>query len=93
VIVCNIASGGVGVSLHDTRGRYARLALISPNYSAIQLRQTLGRVWRQGGKTKSIQKIIFAAGTIEERACDAVRSKLQNLALLNDGDLTAGIQI
>lgn len=92
VVVCNIASGGVGVSLHDLRGEYPRLSLISPNYSAIQLRQTLGRVWRQGGKTKSVQKIVFASGTIEEAACRAVRAKLQNLALLNDGDLKAGIQ-
>jgi len=92
IIICNIAAGGVGISLHDVRGERPRLSLISPNYSAIQLVQAIGRAWRQGGKSATIQRVVFAAGTIEETACDAVRTKLENLALLNDGDLTAGIQ-
>lgn len=90
VIVCNIAAGGTGVNLHDTSGERPRFTIISPNYSAVQLKQALGRVWRQGG-SKSIQKIVFAAGTIEETACEAVRRKIQNLNLLNDGDLMAGV--
>lgn len=92
IILANIAAGGVGISLHDLRGEYPRLSLISPNFSAIQMVQALGRVWRQGSKTKSIQKIVFAAQTIEERACTAVRGKLRNLAALNDGDLQAGLK-
>lgn len=93
VIVCNIAAGGIGISLHDLNGRYPRFALISPNYSAIQLKQALGRVWRSGGKTKSIQRIVFAAKTIEEGAARAVNAKLRNLSLLNDGDLMTGIKL
>jgi superfamily II DNA or RNA helicase len=88
VIVCNIRAGGVGVSLHDLNGRHARLALISPTWSAIDLRQALGRVHRAGGLTKSRQRILFAAGTVEERVSRLVESKLQNLDLLNDGDLS-----
>lgn len=90
-LICNIAAGGQSISLHDVRGEYPRLSLISPNYSAIQMKQVLGRPRRDGGKSKSIQKIIFAKGTIEEEACDAVRSKLHNLDLLNDGDFSGGI--
>lgn len=92
-IVCNIAAGGVGISLHDLNGRYPRFSLISPNYSAIQLKQALGRVWRAEGKTKSIQRIVFAAKTVEEGACRAVNAKLRNLSLLNDGDLMSGIKL
>jgi hypothetical protein len=85
-IVCNIRAGGVGVSLHDPTGKKPRLALISPTYSAQDLRQALGRVHRAGG-AHSIQRIIFAADTIEERACEAVAAKLAHIDLLNDGDL------
>jgi len=92
IIVCNIAAGGVGVSLHDLNGNHARESLISPNYSAIQLKQALGRIHRVDGKTECVQKIIFAAGTIEERACEKVQARLNNLALLNDGDMMEGIQ-
>jgi superfamily II DNA or RNA helicase len=91
LIICNIAAGGVGISLHDLRGEYPRVSLISPAYSAINLVQALGRVHRAGGKSKSIQRIIFAAGCVEEEACKSVNKKIQNLNALNDGDLRSGI--
>lgn len=87
VIIVNVAAGGAGLSLHDITGNYPRLALISPSYSAVQMRQALGRVWRDSAKTKSIQKIVFVAKTIEEQVCKSVNQKLENLDLLNDGDL------
>jgi len=61
--------------------------LISPSYSAVLMRQALGRVWRDSSKSKSVQKIIFAAKTIEVEVCKSVNQKLDNLDLLNDGDL------
>lgn len=87
VIVCNIRAGGVGVSLHDVTGRHPRLALISPTWSAIDLRQALGRVHRAGGKSKSRQRILFADKTVETRVSKLVEAKLANLDLLNDGEL------
>lgn len=87
VILVNIQSGGSGLNLHDINGDNPRLALISPSYSAVLMRQTTGRVWRDSAKSKSIQKIVFVAGTIEEDVCEKVKSKLNNLDLLNDGDL------
>ena len=86
VIICNIRAGGVGVSLHDPNGAKPRLALISPTFSAQDLRQALGRVHRAGG-AHSIQRIVFAAGTVEEKACVAVDAKLACIDTLNDGDL------
>lgn len=93
IIICNIAAGGVGISLHDTTGDRPRVSIISPNYSAIQMLQALGRIHRANGKSKSIQYIMFAAKTIEEDACYSVQNRLNNLAVLNDGDMTSGIKI
>jgi len=88
IILVNIAAGGAGLSLHDLNGNYPRMSLICPSYSAVLMRQATGRVWRDSAKTKSIQKIVFVADTIEEQVCKIVNQKLENLDLLNDGDLT-----
>ena len=87
VMLANIKAGGVGVSLHDLNGDHPRLALLSPTFSALDLTQALGRVWRQGGKTKSLQRIVLAAGTVEEHIHKRINNKLANISLLNDGDL------
>ena len=87
VIIVNCAAGSVGISLHDLNGNYPRLSLISPSYSAVHMRQATGRVWRDGSKTTSLQRIIFVSNTIEVKVCEAVNKKLNNLDLLNDGDL------
>lgn len=92
-VVVNIRAGGVGVGFHDVRGEFWRGVLVCPTFSAVDLVQFLGRVWRDGSKTISRQSIVFAAKTIEEAACRAVRPKLRGLAALNDGDLEAGVKI
>ena len=88
VCISMIQAGGTGLSLHDVTGEHPRVSLISPTFSAIELRQTLGRVHRAGGKSKSVQKIVFAANTVEDQVCRAVRRKLNNLDMINDGELT-----
>lgn len=87
VILCNIAAGGVGLDLHDTRGQYPRVALLSPTYNVFDLKQALGRVHRAGGKSKSIQRIVYAAKTVEVDVCKQVNKKLDCISALNDGDL------
>jgi len=87
VMVANIKAGGVGISLHDVNGKYPRISLISPTYSATNLIQVLGRIHRSGGKSKSLQRLIFAANTPEEKISKLLYKKLANLSLLNDGDL------
>lgn len=91
IMLVGISAGGSGLSLHDLNGNHPRLALISPSYSAVLMRQALGRVWRDGAKTKSLQRIVFISNTIEEQVCARVNQKLNNLDLINDGDLTNGI--
>lgn len=88
IILVNIAAGGAGLSLHDLNGKYPRLSLISPSYSAVQMRQATGRVWRDGAKSKSVQKIVFVSNTVEEKVCESVNRKLDNLDHLNDGDMS-----
>ena len=85
IMIANLAAGNAGVSLHDLNGNYPRGSVISPSYSAINLLQALGRIHRANGKTKCIQKVMFAAGTIEEEACKRVQCKLNNLECLNEG--------
>jgi len=90
IMLANIKAGGVSIDLHDLNGNHPRCSIVSPNFSAIELIQALGRIHRQGGLTKCYQQIMFAAGTIEERACQRVQMRLNNLSCLNDGDLMDG---
>ena len=87
ICLCMIQAGGVGLSLHDVHGTHPRVSIISPGYSAIEFRQALGRIHRAGGKSSARQYVVFANDTVEEGVCRAVNSKLNNLDLLNDGDL------
>lgn len=87
IIVCNSESGGVGLSLHDLHGSHPRLSLISPGYSAKIFRQVVGRVHRSGGRTKSLQRVICIAGTVEETLANSLEHKLSRLDALTDGDL------
>lgn len=87
VMLCQIQSGGVGVSLHDERGERPRSSLICPTYSAIDLKQALGRIHRAGARSKSVQRIIFAADSVEEQVMKKVKAKLHNIETLNDGDI------
>lgn len=87
VILVNTAAGGAGLSLHDLNGKYSRMSIISPTPSAVNLRQVLGRIHRDAAKSKALQKIVFAANTEEEDVCENVKKKLNNLDIINDGDL------
>lgn len=87
IMLCQIQSGGVGVSLHDVNGKRPRSSLICPTYSAIDLKQALGRIHRAGAKSKAVQRIIFAADSIEENVMRRVKAKLKNIETLNDGDI------
>lgn len=87
VILVSLMAGGAGISLHDDRGIAPRQSLISPSYSAIDLVQAIGRIWRAGSHSKATQRVIYAAGTIEEEIAASVTAKIQNIETLNDGDV------
>lgn len=87
VIILNIKAGSVGLSLHDIKGGHPRVSLISPTYNSIDLVQALGRVHRAGGKTRSLQRIIYVANTVEHRIADKLKKKLSNINSINNGDV------
>ena len=88
MILVSVKAGGGGLSLHDLHGGHPRIALISPSYSAVEMRQVIGRIWRDDAKTKGIQKLICVANTVEEKVYHSVMNKLDNLDLINDGMLS-----
>lgn len=87
VIVLNSAAGGVGISLHAL-GEKPRTSLISPTFNAVTLKQCLGRVHRAGGRSRSVQRLVYCAGTIEESIAASVRKKLDRMDLISDGELS-----
>jgi len=91
ILLCNLKSGGVALSLHDLNGNHPRETIITPSFSAIDMLQAMGRIFRQGSLTKCYQRIVFASNCVESRACEKVQAKLNNLSCLNDGDLRSGI--
>ena len=51
VTIATISSGGVGISLHDEDGNFPRSSIICPSFSAVDLRQALGRIHRANSKS------------------------------------------
>lgn len=88
IILVNSQAGGAGLSLHDLTGKHPRLSLISPSYDPITFHQIFGRVHRSGAKSKSIQKVIYLAGTVEEEVCKTVAKGLSHLHTLNETPFT-----
>lgn len=80
-------AGGASINLHDLQGGHQRISLICPTYAPITLQQICGRTYRAGSKTVPIIKLVYAAGTIEQKVSEVVSRKLDNIAALNDGDL------
>lgn len=85
VMVGMMAACSVALSLHDERHERPRVSLISPGYTASEFVQALGRIRRVGGTT-AVQKIIIAAGTVEEKVGRSIERKMNNITALNDGD-------
>jgi superfamily II DNA or RNA helicase len=86
-LVVQSSAGGVGISLHDTHGRYPRHSLISPPESARDLIQVLGRNRRVGQKSPAFRSVITLAGSVESRVSAAVARKADQIETINDGDL------
>ncbi len=85
VLVGVSEAAGVGMDAHDVTGKHPRGVLISPGFSAKTTRQLVGRVCRAGGRSKSLQRFIFATG--EEGLHETLSRKLNCLDTLNDADL------
>lgn len=75
IMICTIPSITLGISLHDLHG-VPRMTIIMPVLSAITYEQLLGRTYRVGIQTPTIQKIIFFADTCEQVLCNQLKNKL-----------------
>lgn len=85
ILIANIRAGGVGISLHDLCG-VPRTAIILPSWSAVELKQALGRIWRAGGRSEAVQYVLYAAGVpVEERVAGLLEEKLRRMSVFNDG--------
>ena len=94
VIIGQIQACREGLNLHDLNGNHSRVALIMPSPSIYDTKQVLGRVHRSGGKTKSIQYLVYAAGVpIEENICEKLDTKLKRLDVLADGECDPTISL
>jgi len=82
-IVANTAAGGTGVNLHDITGNRPRLSLITPDFNAKTYKQVLFRTYRNGALTDTIQKVLVAAGTIEEHVVKLMNRKLKDMESLH----------
>jgi len=87
IIICNIKAGSEGLSLHDTNGKYPRVSLICPTWSAQELLQALGRIHRATGKSDCIQEIIYCKNTVEESMSVVIQNKINNIKLFNEGKI------
>ena len=87
-LVVNIAAGGEGISLHDQDGKYPRVGLLSIPESSTHLIQALGRNDRVGAKSVGLNRILFVAGTMEEKVYENLSGKIRNIDTINDGDLS-----
>ena len=83
-IVVNTAAGGTGISLHDVNGDRPRVSLISPQFSAKDHVQVLGRIHRNGMKSDALQKILVASGSVEEAVMSSMQRRLDNLAIMQN---------
>ena len=51
IFIANTQAGNMGVSLHDLNGNFPRHSLLFPCWSAVNIVQAIGRIYRALGKT------------------------------------------
>ena len=86
-LALNSEACGLSIGLQDLDGEHPRFGIVSPPWSATTFIQLVGRFPRDGGKSKSHFRVIFADRTVEVKMYHALKSKLDNLDALTDGDL------
>ena len=90
--IATIEAGGMSISLHQLRrDQRPRTSIIRPNFKADCLVQSLGRIYRAGGKMPHpvVQKIVLCAGTVEQtKVYRRLMAKVANISALTDSDLS-----
>ena len=88
VLIATAEAGGASISLHNDReGQRKRTSLIVPHASASVFQQVLGRIYRAGGLTPALQRIVIAANTPEVKIAKRLEAKINLINTLTDQDL------
>lgn len=83
-LICTHDAGGTSEDMHDLKGR-PRVSMISPPESGFQLKQTIGRICRDGALSKAMQYVFYMAG-VEEDVYHSVKGSFASIDALNDGE-------
>lgn len=81
VLICQIRAGGVGISLHDIIGDHPRIGLHSPTWSAIDMKQAIGRLYRADAKSHTKQRVVYCKPSntpAEPSVAEAVANQKDN---------------
>lgn len=90
VVIATHGAGGEGIELHDSRGEFPRVALISPPDAARMFIQACGRHHRATALSPATSYLILVAGSVEEKIKRNLDDKLENLNTIQDTDLQIG---
>lgn len=86
VILVTSAAGGESVSFADRRGEFPRVGVVMPSFKAVDMNQLFGRLPRDGAMSPSVYRLLFARGTLMERAYHACKRRTELYGAFN-GDL------
>jgi superfamily II DNA or RNA helicase len=92
IMIVNINAGGQSLDAHDLYGR-PRTEYLPADFNGRMIQQAVGRVRRDGGKSHSICKFMYAAGTVEAQMADSCQEKLNRISIINDGNINDVIQV
>jgi hypothetical protein len=88
LLLLNLAAGSESIDLHDLSGIHPRYSIIFPTFRAKKLLQACARIDRTGKKSRSQVELVFLTTLIHRAMMKAVQRRLDNLSLLNDGELS-----
>ena len=76
VLVANPVCGGLGISLHDTTGRFPRTLYFCPSYKINDQQQAMGRHARTGTVGMATTQMVYGpSGTAEKRLLKSLFNK------------------
>lgn len=79
-------AGSESINLQDEFGWAPRCAILFPHGRAQYIIQAANRIWRATSKSRSIQRFLYAYGTIEEKTMENMRHRMFQMDMLNDGE-------
>lgn len=84
--VSTYGAGSDSINLQDETGDAPRTTILFPAFRADFIIQAMNRTHRATAKSPTIQRFVYAWGTMEQDTMDKLRVNISHLDLLNDGD-------